>query len=892
MTVWTLIARALRTHRAAAGILALVIIVGSFLGAAAPRWIDDRLDHTLQDTIAETGSAAQLSARDTKSFAPDEFDDEVSQLRENVEPELAALLDTGRWSSHTGARYFATQNGAKVDDGLTPRRLDVWVPDTLDGKLDLIEGELPESVADGGNGTSVIEVAATPPVAEALQLDIGDTVTFERREPVGIDDVPEPGADTKAPAIRLTGLVEPADVDDPFWADTRTAADPDLGEPGAQPRITTGSLIAEREQFNAWLDATQDVVETEWHVPIDASEADVSAVNTVTTDLRRLSTGTMWASGLTDTLEDYPARRSAAEGVVGFGIVSLAALCVALTLLSVRYMAERRASEIALARTRGAGDGALARLLALDAAVIAVPGSVLGAAAAVALTSGESGLLGYVLTAAPPVAAIVSLPIAGIRAARRAALAAPGGERADVAAVRPSPRRLVAEASVVLVALLALWLAGTRQQGARIDPVVSLTPVLVAGATGLVIFRIMPFILAAALRPLRRSAALTGFLAVTRAARAPAHAVLPVIALLVAIGVATFGGTVEASVEQTRETSSWNEVTADAVIDPEVIRSDPEQVASVPGSDAIATGYGFKSQRPVKVSNGRRAGVDILAVDVPAWLDVAESAPQLPDVVSMLSSTPDSGATPAVLKGSLDIIDVGDQLEVRLGDDPVTVEVVGTLPDVPGTTSGTSLVMPLAPVAEAAGNWPDVVYVGGDVSAEALAGALDVDSGSVTLRSQVLDTIHSDTVLNAVLDVFDIVTAVSAGLAAAAAVLGLAVGGRSRAHGISVLRTLGLTTRQAAVLTASDIVPVSVLAAAAGVGVGTGVGLVIGDALDLRALSGALTGGSQVVSDLPGATIAAAVVLAVVVLAVAIAVVAARRTRLDSALRAGELDLR
>src|SRR5690606_23285883 len=137
---------------------------------------------------------------------------------------------------------------------------------------------------------------------------------------------------------------------------------------------------------------------------------------------------------------------------------------------------------------------------------------------------------------------------------------------------------------------------------------------------------------------------------------------------------------------------------------------------------------------------------------------------------------------------------------------------------------------------------------------------------------------YGDSVLNAVLDVFMIVTVVSAVLAAAAAVMSLAIGERVRAYGLSVLRTMGLTTRQSAVLTASDVIPVSVVAAAAGIGVGTGVGLVIADALDLGALSGALSGGAmQAVTDLPSAAVAAAAVLGAVVLGIVGAVVSGQR---------------
>ncbi|PSK96634.1 hypothetical protein CLV30_12514 [Haloactinopolyspora alba] len=887
MSVWTLLRRSLLTHRRAAVVLALVVAVGAALGAGAPRWIDERLDRTLRDTVAESGSTARVSARDTVTATPDSLDARIASLRSSAGAELGDLLGAGRWSVHSTARYFVTQNGAVVDDGLRPRRLDVRFPDELTEKVRVVEGSPPSGVTEQ-EGSSVVDVVATRPVAEALELQIGDVVTVERRPVTGIAEPPD-AASVQRPAVRLTGLIEPADPDDPFWADARTAAEPDLGEPGAQPRITTGTLLSGPELMQPWIAATGESVDAEWHVAIEAAAADASELDAVTSQLRRLSSATMWSSGLTDVLAGYPAKRSAAEGVVGFGIVSLAALCLALTLLAVRYLAERRADEIALARTRGAGRGALARLLALDAAVVAVPAAGLAAVAAVATVAGDGGTLSVLLAAAPAAVATVALPLAGLRAASRSPIASPGSAaRADTAAVRPTPRRLVAEAAAVVVAGLALWLAGTRRPDAGADPVVSLTPILLAAATGLVIFRVVPYLLAAVLPMLRRGDAATPFLAVTRAARAPAHAVLPVIALLVAIGVATFGGTVQASVEQARQAASWNEVTGDAVAESDVIRVDPERIDDIPGADSVATGNVFTAQRPINLENGRAAGVDILAVDVAAWDDVVAASPERPEVLEAMRRSTDSGAPAAVLKGSIDVVGAGDRLDVTLGDSTTTVEVVETFQDVPGATSGTTLVVPMAPVAEAMPPWPSVVYVSGDVTAAGVARALEIEPGVVSTRADALTSLYGDSVLNAVLTVFQVVTAVSAVLAAAAAVLGLAIGERARLHGLSVLRTLGLTTRQSAALTAAEVVPVSVVAALAGIGVGTGTGLVIAGALDLPALSGALTGDAPAVANLPQAAGTAAAVLGVVLLAVLGAVVAVRRAGLGATVQAGE----
>lgn len=214
--------------------------------------------------------------------------------------------------------------------------------------------------------------------------------------------------------------------------------------------------------------------------------------------------------------------------------------------------------------------------------------------------------------------------------------------------------------------------------------------------------------------------------------------------------------------------------------------------------------------------------------------------------------------------------------------------MVQQLASVPGADTSATVVIPLAPVAEANLGPANVVYVGGDVDPAAVAEALGITADEVTSRAGLLAAIADDPVLGTVLDAFTIIGIVAAVLAAAAAVLGLAVGERTRAYGLSILRTLGLTTRQSAALTAADVVPTSIIAAVAGVGIGLGVGVVAAGALDLSALSGVISGDTEIVTDAPGAVRAAAVVLAVVLVAVVVTVIANRRAKLGSVLRAGE----
>ena len=112
-------------------------------------------------------------------------------------------------------------------------------------------------------------------------------------------------------------------------------------------------------------------------------------------------------------------------------------------------------------------------------------------------------LVAAVTLAGPPL-------LAGWRHRGLRSLAASG--RGDVVTGRRSPRRLVAEATVLIMVaggVLALRLRGLAP-GAGFDPYLSSAPVLIAVAAGLIAARVYPVPLRAALRSPPRAAGPSG----------------------------------------------------------------------------------------------------------------------------------------------------------------------------------------------------------------------------------------------------------------------------------------------------------------------------------------------------------------------------------------------
>lgn len=889
----TLVSRQIVSDWSAVVLLAGVLAFGALLGTAAPRWVDARLDDTLRQLVDRGGRQSELAMRIPFDGSPDSAGDAIASLRRS-EPNVANVFDEGRWSASVGEATVETQNGVPNPPKL-PRIIDVRVPDGFADDVRLVEGELPREhffppplgpdEPEAPGDSPVLEAVATPAIAEALGLEVGDVLLMHRTDFVRTGEFLTPAFPRAYLQIRLTGLVEPTDPDDPFWSDATTTHVAGI-ERGGESTTTRGALLTAPDVMTPFINSTQTMLGTEWHLDVEPGALQAGDVDAVATAIRRVERDTSWRTSFDDLLDQYAASRGSAERASALAVASLAGLVLALLLLSLRLLVDRRWDALALTRSRGARAGQLGGLLALEAVAIGAPAVAAGVAAGIWLFPGSPGLVQYVLPAALLVVAVVGLPATGIRLARRGMT-----DRPEQEALHPSPRRLVLEAGVVAFALAGLWLLASRQNttGSGVDPVVSFAPVLAAAAAGLLTFRLVPFVVAAVLRWMARSRGATPFLAAARSARSPGHAVLPVIAMLVAVGVAAFGSTVQSTVERAQEMSSWNAVKADAAVETSTLRVRAEDLpALIPAATAVAAGYTIPSQR-VETEDGQTIGIDLLAVDVPAWQRVNAGAPAPVDAVSSLAAGAPDGAVPGVLKGGVSGLGVGTRFMVEARGTELIVEIVDEIPDFPGTAGSSTVVLPEAPLAEGFGlQWPTVVYVAGDVQAEDLAEALEVRPDQVTLRADARASVGTDPVLDATLDMFRVALVVAALLAGAAAVLGLLLTARTRSYALSILRTLGLTTRQASTLVAVEVVPTSIAAACVGVGVGLGVGLVSSRALDLTGLTGLLDTGSDVVLDVAGTALAAAGILAVVLLAVTIAVIASRRARLGTVLRAGD----
>src|SRR6266511_813735 len=155
----------------------------------------------------------------------------------------------------------------------------------------------------------------------------------------------------------------------------------------------------------------------------------------------------------------------------------------------------------------------------------------------------------------PPVAAavlaILAVPLAAAAAHRQMTARVP---RRDLVRTRPAPLRRTVE--VTLGVLAAAGVVLVRRRGisqAGVDPYLAAVPVLAGTAVGLLALRLFPW----PVRVLGRLAASgrggVAFVGLARAGRAPAGSALPLVALVLAVAIGGFAGSVRVGVSAARD---------------------------------------------------------------------------------------------------------------------------------------------------------------------------------------------------------------------------------------------------------------------------------------------------------------------------------------------------
>jgi putative ABC transport system permease protein len=592
--------------------------------------------------------------------------------------------------------------------------------------------------------------------------------------------------------------------------------------------------------------------------------------------------------------------------VAALGPIAVAA--GALGLVAV-VIIRRRRSALSLSRGRGASTGQLLTAQLWEGLLITIPAAVAGLLAArfaVPARSDPLSTTGAVLVA---VSVTVLLLLATWPRARRARRDV---ERDDAPARRPGLRRVVLEATIIVVAVAAAWLLRERGLGAEradggtagFDPFLAAAPVLIGVATALLTIRLYPIPIRALAWSSARRRDLVPALGLRSIGRDPGSAYLPLLVVTLTVAIGVFSSVLALTIERGQVLAAWHETGADYRLETSSAAGFPPSAdpAAVPGVDAVAPAL-IMSTSPVRDALGSRSSTTFVGLDVPAYEVVVAGSPIAREIPSELR-TPPTGPTagspgapiPVVVSRRLPNgwapLSLGQTFRIGIRESPVEVTVVGFADDVPGLPRGLPFV--LAPLASTAAGWagpvvrPDVLFVRGPASAEAgLRAAFSDPPVEFTSRHATLAAQRGAPLVAAIGAGFRLAVVAAALYAALAIVAAVTLDAQRRAHELAYLRTLGLTSRQSVWLTFVEHAPPTLLALAVGIALGLGVAWLLAPGLGIGAFVGpAVTVRLQI--DWLAVTSIAAIVLVVIVVMVGASSWLARRLDPGQALRIGD----
>ncbi|PBC99741.1 putative ABC transport system permease protein [Streptomyces sp. Ag82_O1-15] len=853
----------LRTAPGAAVAFGVLVLVTAFLAAALPRALDAYETKGLRQAIA----GAPPAATSVELSAPQPGLEIAQATREKAvrPPALAAVRRAALARLPAPLRADTTESAYGVRTSKSLVGLNSWLPVidapprfTLVAQSELAAhstvrgGRLPTAAGEVTADTRKVEAAVTEATARTLRLRVGSVIDVD-----GFGGAPL--------VVRITGIVEPRHPQGGYWSAEpvlRTpgvAADPSLPPqfyweaglllaPGAAP-VLLGSQ-GQPELYWRFAPATGRL--TAQDVPGLVSRIASLEGGPELLRMREVAGGTAAvATDLETVVGSYTTTRAAITPVVAVGAFGIGAVAAVVLVMAGGLVAARRAAELALLRARGGSLRGIAGRLLAETAVVAVPAAAAGLLLAV-LTVDEARLLPAVLGAsAVALLACAVLPVRAVVAHRRPRAHA---ERDDLAHARPGRRRTVAELTVLVLAVGSVVALRRRGASSSGDLLVSAAPVLVGLIAALVLVRLYPLPLRWAARPAARGRGVVGFLSLARAGRSSTVGVaLPLLALLLALTTAAFGGSVLAGVSDARDRAALLATGADARI------AGPGEVTPLPAgvAGAVAKAAGVRAVTAVRIERtaelisggaGAKEGLTLIGVEPASYARLARQ--------TGLGAFPADVLNPKGTKGAgtgrvLNAV-ASPGLAERLGRAPrritslagdITVRIAAVRSRTPAAPGAEFLLVDAAGLTHSEPT--TLLATGAALDAPALRTAVrGAGKGlTVTSRGEEREAL-SDAPLQAGAErIYTTAALAGAGYAVLALLLSLLQSAPERAALLARLRTMGLTPRQGRRLLSLDALPQALLAASGGMLAGWATVRLLAPGIDLERLALATAAG-------------------------------------------------
>jgi putative ABC transport system permease protein len=896
--------RRLRDARVASLGLAVFVLVTAFLFGAAPRALSAAADSVLHDQLA----AAKPSVRglslvresriepSADPAAPMASLTAAGAVMEEQFPSVIRSLVRGRSVLTDTFRWTAQQ------PRIAERSLRLRFQPGAAERVRLTDGRLPAPVA----ADAPFEIALSSESSRVLGLGTGQTARL-----VSDNSDRMASRDLVGLTVRIVGIFEVIDSEDPFWVDDRSLVKPTTRQLGPTAQVDDVTALAGDTAYadlERRLPGDMDLRFT-WRYDIDSGELDSGTVETLLDGLGRMqaifpsaiaSGGTPPTAalggnlrGLIQTFAEAWRSIQTVFLVIGIGVaaVALAALGLVIVLASAR-----RRTSVALWRGRGASEGQIIRASLAEALVLIVPAAVLALIAAVVAVPARSMLPSIAICAGVALVATALLAAA-------VPSAPPGPPRGDSrearVLLRTQPRRLVVEALIVLAAVAGAFLL--RERGVRgtsstgeltsADPLIAAVPALAGIALGVVVMRVfpLPMRLFARISGLRRD--LVPVLALRRLTRSALSGAMLVV-LLSTGAVWAFASAALVHLERAAEVVGWQEVGADYRITAGGTPLPPTfDAAGLPGVEAAARAYQGTAALPV-----RGLSVSLIALDVADYQRVVAGTPGDPRLpAAMLGEV--KSLLPAIVSTELAEssrgVTAGDLFEVTVAGSRLPLTAVEARPHFPGIDSSDPFVIisrdQLLELRQDILRSSAVLFLRAPFTADAaltLAVSGNVPGGTLERRDWRSAAIETSPVVSIVRDGALVSVAIAAGFAVLAVAAALAMTGAARATEVAHLRAVGLGTRQAFGLLVIEHVPAVAVSFAAGLLLGLGLFVGLRPSLGLAAVVGSSIEVPVQVSALQVLLILAVISL-IVALGLGLAAAVQRRVVPSMALRQG-----
>jgi len=556
--------------------------------------------------------------------------------------------------------------------------------------------------------------------------------------------------------------------------------------------------------------------------------------------------------GLLTTIQSQLAATGGIDSLVTVGLFVAGLL---LMLLSAGIAADRYEAELALTRARGASLWQIA-LRALARAFFATgPAMALAIWLATLAGVGSNSPTALVLPALTVLIAVASVPARCTWRVRKSD-SARAARRTDIAEQRRSPRRLVAEISILLVAVAGVVALRARGLQSGSDQLGVLSPVLVAIAASIAVGRLYPLPVRALLPLTASRRGPVGFLGMTKVGRSGLATMLPALALVLTLTLAAFGWMLTKSVSDGQITSSWSQSGADAVVTASgnntVSTAAEHAFAALPGvrhTALVYTAGGTTQFAPSLISPaGKSVALGLAVVDPAPYAALSDDTPWTKFPASVLAKR--AGPVPILISAAAAAtagVDgtLGSHQKLELGGIYMPVRIAGTIGDTAAfPAGGPYVVMP----QWAVGTFPSIpgpstLLVSGPSAAPSALTALaahDVRGSQVIVRASLLHAERTSAAQYAV-RLFILGSWAAAALSVVALLFGLAATAQSRRTLRTRMAGLGMSSSQARALALFDPVSLLTVAIVGTLAAGAGLSLISRQVINLAALTSSAT---------------------------------------------------